>query len=332
MTRSDNASAATIREQAASWLARCRSGRLTADDRRQLDAWLAADTRHRREFEALHALWDAVGDLADSPVVRSERRDASARRAVPWRPALAAAFVLVVAIGLVTLESPMRTLRLTTASGERKQIVLDDGSRLHLDVDSVVTVHPSDNSQHIVVERGEAYFEVVHRPERRFVVEAGAGRIVDIGTRFGVRLEDDGRTTVAVAEGEVEAGLREGDSPPHRVTAGQGVVLGPQTVSQPMPLDADATFAWREGRLVFDRTPLRVAVVRANRYRKEPLAIADTALEGLKVSGVFRLDDNRGLVWALEQTLPLRAVGRDGRVDLVAIRPGGKETPLSPLR
>lgn len=322
-----------IREQAASWLARQQSGNFSIKDRQRLDAWLAADDRHRRELESLYALWHAVGDLADSAVVRVERRRVAAQSVFLWQPVLAAAFVIVAAFGLfqfVGIKEPTRFLHLTTAFGERKQIVLDDGTQLHIDADSALVVHLSASRQRVVVERGAAYFEVAHRPGRVFEVEAGAGRIVDIGTRFGVRLEEGGRTSVAVAEGEVEASLVTGDGPLHRVIAGQGLTLAPQSVGQTVPFDADSAFAWREGRVVFDRTPLREAVTRINRYRKEPLAIVDASLEELRVSGVFSLDDSRSFIWALEQTLPLRAVSHKGQIDLVARRGDAREmsTPL----
>lgn len=324
----------TIREQAAVWLARWKAHGMPDDERRRLDAWLDADARHRREFESMRALWDAVGDLADRPAAQAERRPSAARNTSPWHPALASAFVLVVAFGLVWFggwEGPGRTLRLATAANERKVVELDAGSRVHLDADSTITAHLAGGRHRILMERGQAWFEVEHRPERRFEVETAAGRIVDIGTRFGVAVDDRERVTVAVAEGEVEVGLREGGSS-LRLSAGQGTTLAGGEIRQPSPVDAEAAFAWREGRIVFENLPLPDALARVNRYRAEPIAIADPALDDLRVSGVFRIDDAKGFVWALEQTLPVRAIHRPGRLDLVALRPTLKETPPAPVR
>ncbi|CAG1001012.1 Protein FecR [Rhodocyclaceae bacterium] len=336
MSREESPPTGTVREQAATWLARRQSGGLDAEGRRQLEIWLAADALHRKEFEALHALWEAVGDLADHPSVRAESlASASLRNRPSWRPAVAVMAVLAVAVGLgwqAGLEGPEQVIQVTTKAGETKEVRLADGTTLHFDVDSAATVRARDDRQRVVLERGGAWFDIPHRPERRFEVETPSGRIVDIGTRFGVRLEADGRTTLAVAEGEVEAGLRHGDESPRRVTAGQGLTLSSDRLGQPASINAEALFAWREGRLVFDRTPLAEAVARANRYRREPLVVADPALSELQVSGVFRIEDGTGFVWALEQGLAVRALRRDGRVELVSAGSQRTSSPPALLR
>ncbi|HTY98590.1 MAG TPA: FecR domain-containing protein [Rhodocyclaceae bacterium] len=308
---------ALIREQAAAWFARRRSGAWSGADATGLAAWLAADGRHRTEYAQLAALWSAVGDLADRPLVRAERQP---RRAAfrAWWPALGFALLLLAAVGLFRAlpELTERREAVVTGPGERKEIALADGSRIQLDADSAILLRSGTRGDTVVMERGEAYFTVVHRPERRFAVEAGPGRIVDIGTRFGVRREGEG-VRVAVAEGEVE--VSSGRAEPLRLTAGQSLAIAADGAVGPVAAaDADAAFAWREGRLVFDRTPLAEAVARINRYWREPLVIADPSLGGLKLSGNFRLDDVRGLLWALEQTLPLNVSRQGGRIKLVA--------------
>lgn len=325
----------TVREQAAAWLARRQSDGLDAEGRRQLEAWLAADAGHRREFEDLCALWEAVGDLADHPAVRLEKAVPAPGRRLPWRPILAAAFVLLAAVGLgwrAGWEGPEQVIHVTTQTGEGKEMQLADGTHLRFDVESTATIHVQRNRHRVTMERGQAWFDIPHRPERRFEVEVASGRIVDIGTRFGVRIEDGGSATVAVAEGEVEATLGDSGGAPRRVTAGESLSMAPERLGQPTPADADALFAWREGRLVFDRTPLAEAIARANRYRREPLVIAEPALGELQVSGMFRIEDAAGFVWALERGLGIRAVRREGRVELIPASAKGKASPPTLIR
>ncbi|MDK9723581.1 MAG: FecR domain-containing protein [Sterolibacteriaceae bacterium MAG5] len=334
MSRTDPPPTGTIREQAADWLARRQSGGLDAEGRRQLDAWLAADARHRKEFEDLRTLWEAVGGLADHPAVRSETLPPPGRQ-LPWRPILAAAAALLLAVGLgwrAGWEGPEQLIHVATQAGESKEVRLADGTVLRFDVGSAATIHVRRDSHRVAMERGEAWFDIPHRPERRFEVETPSGRIVDIGTRFGVRLDGDGRTTVAVAEGEVEASSRGNAEPPHRIVAGQGLTMTAAQLGQPTPIDAGALFAWREGRLVFDRTPLAEAVARANRYRREPIVVAEPALGRLQVSGVFRIEDAAGFVWAIEQGLAVRAVRREGRLELVSAPAREKFSPSALAR
>ena len=52
---------------------------------------------------------------------------------------------------------------------------------------------------------GQADFEVAHEPDRAFRVIAGSAEVVDLGTKFDVRLEHDS-TVVTVVEGRVAVG------------------------------------------------------------------------------------------------------------------------------
>ncbi len=326
-----------IRERAAAWFARRQSGTWTTDDAEGLSGWLAADARHRHEYDQLAALWSAVGDLADSPVVRAER---SAGRPSPpwwrpaWRPALSFALLVVAAVGLARLlpwTDTAKSQAIATGLGERREIALDDGSRIQLDADSALTIYASGSRQTVILERGEAFFTVAHRPERRFEVDAGPARIVDIGTRFGVS-RVGAQVLVDVTEGSVEVGAG-ADAAPRPLTAGQAATITADgTVGHPFASDGEAAFAWRDGRLVFDRTPLREAVARVNRYWRKPLAVVDPELAGLQLSGSFRIDDADGLLWAMEQTLPLRAVERGGRIELVAATSQATDTPAQLIR
>lgn len=310
-----------IAEQAAWWFSRWRNGELPIPEQRRLEAWLGEDVRHRHEFDQLHAIWEAAGDLAESPIVHAERFLPAARpawRRTTWQPLLAALLLVVSASGAILWffaePVPPALLTVTSRHGERKQLALDDGSRLFLDADTAITLRSTPTLQRVVLEHGAIYCEVPHRPERRFEVMAGDLRIADIGTQFGVRRQGGG-VVVAVTEGEIEVQPKNGGV--SRLIAGQGANLD-DTGRHIGAIDVDAAFAWHDGRLVFDRTPLAEAVAVANHYRRQPLVIADPALEMLPMSGTFNIDDPQGLLWAIQQALPLRAIPRENRIDLVA--------------
>ncbi len=83
---------------------------------------------------------------------------------------------------------------------------------------------------------GQADFEVAHEPNRAFRVIAGSAEVVDLGTKFDVRLEHDS-TVVTVVEGRVAVGPSNSQPEPRatlcaagadqqiRVTAGRGAGL-----------------------------------------------------------------------------------------------------------
>ncbi len=60
--------------------------------------------------------------------------------------------------------------------------------------------------------------------------------------------------------------------------------------------DPENARAWTRGRLIFEDEPLGEVVAELNRYHKGLIRITDSRLNGLRVSGVFALNDPIGVV------------------------------------
>ena len=56
--------APTLDAQAADWLALSRSGQMTADDLRGLEAWLAADPAHGEAYRTMQETWRVFGEVS----------------------------------------------------------------------------------------------------------------------------------------------------------------------------------------------------------------------------------------------------------------------------
>src|SRR5262249_34373591 len=92
-----------------------------------------------------------------------------------------------------------------TSVGEHESVALGDGSRVELNTDTSVRVAYTQNERTIWLEKGEAYFDVVHDAARPLVVFVGDRRVTDLGTRFLIH-QDAARLEVAVVEGRVSFG------------------------------------------------------------------------------------------------------------------------------
>ena len=80
---------------------------------------------------------------------------------------------------------------------------LADGSALVLAHDSFALVKFTRHVRSLTIERGEAYLEVRHEPDRPFEVQAAAVRVTAVGTAFNVARTSD-QVTVTVTEGVVD--------------------------------------------------------------------------------------------------------------------------------
>jgi transmembrane sensor len=196
-------------------------------------------------------------------------------------------------------------LHFETRHGEQQTHRLADNSVLHLNTDTAVTVRYNQRERLVTLTAGEADFEVTHESARPFRVFAGRAEVVDLGTRFDVRLRNES-TVVTVVEGRVAVGLYV--PPESRADAGHPaplVQLGADqqiTVAEgawpatPAAVDAQRTTAWLHRQIMFENEPLDRVVSEFNRYAPKPIEITTPALRNLEMSGVFATDNSDALV------------------------------------
>lgn len=303
-----------IRERALYWLVRVHSGEMSAAERAAFERWLAARREHRQAYEAICVAWsDLPRPEAELTAARHYvRRRGFSRRA--WSTAVAA--VLVLAVGLSALDGwpPSGSGVYRTAQGERRTVILPDGTQVELNSDTVLALCYGWFSRSVELERGEAFFSVAPWKFRPFEVRALGGSIRDIGTRFDVDLRP-ASVRVAVLEGAVRIRLADAGNE-RQVNEGQMVRYSATgELSETEPADLAAATAWREGKLIFRATPLSTVFAELGRYHSVAVHIADPALEQLPLSGVFKADDLPLFLATLEAALPVRTkLGEDGRV------------------
>jgi len=254
-------------------------------------------------------VWDAIGLLAvdDQPV--AIRPPLVADRRI-W---LAAACLAVGIIGAAFWTQRPQTY--STPVGGHRVVTLADGSRVSLNTASAIEVRLN-GRRDVRLTAGEAYFEVAHRTDSApFFVTAGQTRIRVTGTRFAVNLHPDRRVDVDLLEGHIRAAAA-GDSQVDgrdavALSAGEGLRMDAAgRVTARVPAAARYVTGWLQGRAYFDETPLSDAVMEMNRYRSDPLVIADPAKAGARITGVFDTSDGDGFVKAVQAVYGVRLRGQ----------------------
>ena len=331
MNSNDEQIRAAIAEQASEWLVANDEGPLKAGDCAALTAWLKTSPVHVEEFLGVSVLardMRALGadpefsvasvvtrartEAASSvqplwPRVVTPTRDISSRR---WVPAIASlAAVVLASLGLVSLwnagffapaaATGEAAVRYQAGHGEQLSLRLPDNSVLHLNTDSAVSIRYGKAERLVTLLSGEADFEVTHDAGRAFRVVAGSAEVVDMGTKFDVRLEDES-TLVTVVEGRVAVGMQSGeDQTPRSVQllANQQVrVTAADWPPAPTTVDAQHATAWLHRQIVFDQEPLERVAAEFNRYSPTPIEIVTPTLRDLQISGVFATDDTEAFI------------------------------------
>lgn len=323
-------------------------GRAGAED---LLTWFRSSPVHVAEYLGMAKLGadlaDAVGHFdipldtliadarADSNVVPMQARDLRGASAAPqrnlnWRSTLARAAVgLAIAavftagIGVIlTIQSAESAFRYATGHGEERTIRLSDGTFVHLNTDSAVTVKFARDARLVELERGEAYFEVAKAPKRPFRVRAGASEFEDIGTAFNV-FREAAATVVTVAEGKVEvlkAGTAQSNAqtPPARIAdldAGQqATVSATGAITGRATPNLNEILAWMRQEIAFDRKPIGEVAAEFNRYGDVPIVVRDPRIANIAISGNFQARDESAFVAFLNNLPGVRADEEGGRI------------------
>lgn len=221
--------------------------------------------------------------------------------------------------GVLWLDPAYRSEHYLTQVGQRQTVQLADGSTILLDGASELEVNWHLRSRQTRLAQGQALFEVAPMFYRPFLVGAGPASVRVVGTRFNVDRQQDG-VRVSVAEGRVA--VRAGGAS-SLLEPGQQIRVQNGRLGTLAKIEGAEVGAWKDGQLLFERTPLREVLEVIQRYHDKPLRLVDPALGSLPVSGVFdsaRVDRLLGL---LPGILPVTvSTAADGTV-LVA--PRGKK-------
>jgi len=323
--------------EAMNWRQRMSEGEFSIDDEVELEVWLQADERRLLAFEQIGKVSAVFEPHAASPellmqrlaLLRRVRREATGRwiepTAVlnaPSRRAAAGALAasVIAGVGLWTMVG--RGAVYSTGVGERRVIILDDGSVVSLDARSRLSVRYSARERRLELHRGQARFDVAHDPSRPFSVTARQHTVVATGTAFNIDLLAP-EMRVTLIEGRVlvlpeKATLPRARAPASgqqvELRAGQALVARKdQKVEIVAKADLNQATSWQQGQLVFNDEPLGQAVERVSRYTEQKITVGDADAAAIPVSGTFNAGDAKAFLEAVSEFLPVRVVtGADG--------------------
>lgn len=308
-------------EEAAEWFVRLR-GNASAQDRAGWQAWLDASTDHHRawryvenvsqRFQPLQATDHGTSAVTAMRTVQQRRLS---RRQVLRGLTLSAG---TGALGWLTWRHTLvHELVLAwaaehrTATGEVRQLTLQDGTRIWLGTASALDTGYSPALRQLLLHAGEVLIETApdqwpmsyaaHAGSRPFVIDTVHGRLRALGTRFSVRLGDEA-TQVSVFEGAVEISTTNG--PTHVLAAGRQTsfstqVIAPETAADP------ARESWSRDVLLASDLTLGELVAELARYQRGHIGVAPD-VAGLRVLGGYPLRDIDKTLAMLQAVLPIK--------------------------
>ena len=306
-----------------------------------IHARIQSDPNYREDLDALLSVLAAMEGLANERAVEAIARDyrqlLRVRRA-KRRLALGMAAGILAALGAaLAVFSPWRGAeeghlqKYFTRIGEQQTIALPDGSVVTLNTGGELMVDFGGAARRVLLERGEAYFEVAELAHRPFTVDLGSHAVTALGTAFNIRKDPD-RYQVAVTRGAVVV---------HEDTEDLSALIPPVSIAGRGPLRVDAGWVaefdvggnlltafrpesidryhdWRSGLLSFSYEPLSEVVQELNRYSRRKILIEDASVMELSVVTAIRVTDIDAALYGLETVLPIEVTRHYDRIVITA--------------
>ncbi|WP_371348163.1 FecR domain-containing protein [Ancylobacter sp. IITR112] len=301
-----------LSDEAIEWIVRLHSGHAAPADRAAFGRWRSLSPAHERAALEAESIWQGVGAPEAGLRETAQRRLRVTRRTVIGGLAAIGGGIALERSGAIP---PRLFADHWTGTGEQRTVTLPDGSSVALNAATALSVDYDTDQRRLILYQGQAVFSVAPAPDRPFLVEAEGGTTRALGTVFDVDIRTRA-VVVSVVEGTVSVSSGGPGQDSVAVGADQRVSYAPGTgVGSIEPADGEAATAWRRGKLIFNHRPLGDVVAEIERHRSGVIVIADPALRGLAVTGVFDLRDPDAILGTIEETLPVRIT----RLPLVTI-------------
>lgn len=277
------------------------SGAANERDRAELQTWRNSHSSHEQAWQKAQLLRQRFAELPSALAMASLDRPQESRRTVLKRALGAVA--LVPAAWLISRQLPLDvwSADLRTATGEGKTVRLADASSLQLNTASAVDIDLTKRWLKLV--EGEIALSVPGTSP--LTVQTHFGQVIVSQGEVCVRQGQTG-CKVSVLKGAVR--LQPLRGPDFSLQAGRQVSLQAAGAGAIEPFDVLAP-GWREGVLMAQNQPLGDFLRELSSYRPGVLRW-EPALESLRVTGSFRLQDTDRILALLAASLPLEVHSR----------------------
>ena len=320
-------------DEAAGWIARLRSDRVSSDDKQRFSRWLNRSNAHQQAFDDVADTWETLGVAAYVPsaqsVLNARPQTNSPQPSLLSRwfdrfttlqgGLVTASVAIAVALFAALTPSPQITTTnidfYSTAVGEQRSVTLSDGSVIDLNTRSRVEVSYSSEQRNIHLVQGEAYFSVNSDKSRPFVVSIDGAKVTAVGTEFNIYRKNAMDVAVTVTEGVVKVAEKPDVATPNPihvlVKRDEHVNIGRRGLSQVANTMGTKDTAWRSKTLVFNNTSLVSVIAELNRYLPHAVDASNPALHDLFVSGTFSIEAPNETLLAIASTFKLSILESD---------------------
>ncbi|QGY45723.1 DUF4974 domain-containing protein [Maribellus comscasis] len=282
----------------------------SAKEKEALDKWINERSENKELLNSINTNRNLtqeyeVTDLFDKKVGLERFKEkvllkSKTRALIRWRIA-ASIFVLVGVAGILyflsgdlrkTVEAPVLYTSVFTENGQRSRVVLPDSSIVWLNSGTTLS-YPGDffNQNRKVILNGQAFFQVSHKRDYPFSVEANGFVVTVLGTKFDVNAYSElNEIAVVLESGIVELTHQNSDSFSYTMKPGEKAIasLTDNRTIDISHVDAGVYSSWKEGKLIFRNSPMKDVIEKLRKWYNVNVEIVDPEVYNSIFSGTVK--------------------------------------------
>lgn len=280
------------------------SGILTPEEEIILRQWIESDVNNKEKYEKLKQIWESGLDdyklylMADEKLAWNKLKDKLIKtdtKIIELNPgrntryifrfaAVASIFIILISSALWFILSRNQTISYETAYNEKRNINLSDGTTIALNNATKIKLASGYNTKNrtVIMNTGEARFEIRHNSSLPFIVDLGDVNIKDIGTVFIVK-KDNETIYVHVFSGKVVFG-RQSSADYRELSANMSITYNIKNkyfsdinVNNPVQFEKNDS-------LSFNNTPLKEAVLIIQKKYNKIIKLEGNSIEDRKIT------------------------------------------------
>lgn len=201
---------------------------------------------------------------------------------------IAASILLLVGLGFSYSLLQTKKTTVTALKGERKEVLLADGSTVFLNANSSITYADNFKNKRYITLKGEAFFKVARNTENPFVITANNTETEVLGTSFNINSTNENKTIVSVNTGKVLVRLQKDATKNVLLTKNQQVTF---LKDKPLKIklnNSDNLMAWTRQVIILNTESLeRTSEILENWYNVK-IIIEDDEIKHETISGKFK--------------------------------------------
>lgn len=280
--------------------------------------WLVEHPQHQADFEQAKTIVGTLSFQLPETEIQGEfeifqqkinqpvpvQKSLKSNRRI-WLSRVAAVFLLLMmAFGAWKMWSPQPLNQVSTEFGKTKTFELSDGSQVVLNANSNLE-YAADwdkNATREVWLKGEAFFEVQHTANQKFVVHTDRGDVEVLGTKFNV-MQRSSDFNVTLVSGKVQLSLP--NKTKINLQPNDQVRINNRTIDHHQ-VDVETVTAWRYNKMVFKNATIESIVVRLENDFGWEVKVQDKELLKRKINASIPENNPKLLLEALSAIYDLK--------------------------